>query len=163
MIAAREALDDALKVASEMGYVRLGAVVMCNLGILYEALFDPDSAREHYESALVGARDLRDRRSEGQFLTYLGTLNARQGRFDEAWNCLSAGERLLTEVSDQLSLGVLLCSSAEAKHLAGDSNAATKQLRRATALAEEVGAGAESELGLALARVQALLHQPLLA
>ena len=154
---AREALDRGLTVAREMGYVRLSAIVMCNLGILDEAMQDQQSARRHYEAALAAARQLGDRRSEGQFLSYLGALNARQGRLDDAWDCLSAGEQLLMSVSDRFSLGVLWCNRAEAHHLAGDASAASAQLARARTLADEMGAQAESELGLSLARVDTLL------
>jgi predicted ATPase/class 3 adenylate cyclase/Tfp pilus assembly protein PilF len=154
---ARETLDRALAVARDMGYTRLSAVVMCNLGILDEAMHDQHSARRHYEAALATARELGDRRSEGQFLGYLGALNARQGRFDEAWDCLGAGEQLLTAVSDRFSLGVLWCNRAEAHHLTGDSAAASAQLARARSLAHDMGAQAESELGLSLARVDTLL------
>jgi len=151
LVEAREALKDALAVAREIGYVRLGAVVMCNLGIVLEAMAEPAQARDHFEEALAVARTLGDRRSEGQFLNYLGLLHARQGRFTEAFACLDLGERLLFEVADKLNLGLLLCSRAEAEHLQGSPAAGT--LQRARTLANEVGAEPESELGLALAKI----------
>jgi len=54
-------------------------------------------------------------------------------------------------------LGVLLTSRAEAHYLAGDTATATTSLASATAIAAEVGAGPASEIGLALARVRALI------
>ena len=116
-----------------------------------------DEAREHYEAALVVARELRDRRSEGQFLSYLGLLDARQGNFDAARHSLDAGEALLHAVADRMSLGILLCSRAETEHLAGSADAAKAKLAEAAAITAAVGAGPDSELGLALARVRNLL------
>jgi len=54
-------------------------------------------------------------------------------------------------------LGVLLTSRAEAYHSAGDAAAATASLAAAMAIAAEVGAGPAFEIGLALARVRALI------
>jgi len=57
-------------------------------------------------------------------------------------------------VGDRLSLGVQLCNRAETEHLAGVPDAASVALVEAGAIAAEVGAGPDSELGLALARVR---------
>ena len=65
--------------------------------------------------------------------------------------------RCCTLVSDRMSLGILLCSRAETEHLAGVPNAARAALEVADVIATEVGAGPDSELGLALARVRNLL------
>ena len=106
------------------------------------------------------ARELGDRRSEGQVLGYLGLTHARQARFDRARACLDSGEALLRAMSDRLSLGVLLCCRGEAAHLAGDPDAAKKALAEAESLATAIGAGPDSELGLALSRVRALASLP---
>ena len=131
--------------------------MLCNLGMVYDSLARFDEARDHFEAALVIARELGDRRSEGQFLSYLGLLHARQAKFDEARRCLDAGEALLRAVSDRMSLGILLCGRAETEHLAGDPDAARAALAAADIIAAEVGAGPDSELGLALARVRNVL------
>jgi len=130
--------------------------VLCNQGIVYDSLGRPAEARARYDAALAMARDLGDRRSEGQVLGYLGLLHARQARFDEAHTCLDTGETLLRAMSDRLSLGVLLCGRAEAARLVGDLDAAKHALAEAESLATAIGAGPESELGLALARVRDL-------
>ena len=95
-----------------------------------------------------------------QFLGYLGLLHARQGRHGKARSCLETGEALLRGVSDQFGLGVLLTRRAEAHYLAGDAATATASLAAAAAIAAEVGAGPTSEVGLALARVSALIASP---
>jgi len=88
-------------------------------------------------------------------------LHARQANFVDARHCLDSGEALLRAVSDRTSLGILLCSRAETEHLSGDPCAATTALGAADAIATEVRAGPDSELGLALARVRNLLRPTL--
>jgi predicted ATPase/class 3 adenylate cyclase/Tfp pilus assembly protein PilF len=149
-------LETALVVAREIGHVRTECAVLCNQGIVYDSLGRPAEARARYDAALAMARELGDRRSEGQVLGYLGLLHARQARFDEAHTCLDTGETLLLAMSDRLSLGVLLCCRAEAAHIAGDLDAAKNTLAEAESLATAIGAGPDSELGLALARVRDL-------
>jgi tetratricopeptide (TPR) repeat protein len=114
-------------------------------------------ARDHFEAALVIARESGDRHREGQFLSYLGLLHARQARFDQARQCLDSSEALLRAVSDRTSLGILFCGRAETEHLAGVPNDAKAALAEANVIAAEVGAGPNSELGLARARVRNLL------
>jgi len=103
------------------------------------------------------ARAFGDQISEGQFAGYLGLLHARQGRHDDARRSLESGEALLRSASDAFGLGVLLTSRAEAHHLAGDATAAATALAAASSIAAEVGASPVSEIGLALARVRALI------
>ena len=151
------ACEAALRVARELGHARLECVVLCNLGLVRDALGHPAQAQAHFEDALAAARRINDRRAEGQVLGYLGLAQARQQRFDAARVCLVKGQDILREVADQLSLGVLLCNRAEAEWLAGLPSAALAAHREAAALAAAAGAGAESELGTALSRLQALL------
>jgi tetratricopeptide (TPR) repeat protein len=140
--------------------LRLECVVLCNLGIVFERLGRPAEAQTQFEAAVRLGHALGDPLSEGQFLGYLGLLHARQGRHGEARSCLETGEALLRGVSDQFGLGVLLTSRAEAHYLAGDAATATASLAAAAAIAAEVGAGPTSEVGLALARVSALIASP---
>ena len=154
---ARLHFEAALVVAREMGHARLECIVLGNLGIVFDSLGRTSEAQAQYEAALVVARQIGERRYEGQFLTYLGLLQARGGRPREAKRSLDSGEALLRDVSDRFSLGVLLCGRAEAEQLSGEPEAARIALAEARLLAVETGTGSESELGLALARVEALL------
>jgi predicted ATPase/class 3 adenylate cyclase/Tfp pilus assembly protein PilF len=156
---ALEQLEAALAVARDLGHARLECIVLCNLGMVYDGLARFDEARDHFEAALVIARESGDRHREGQFLSYLGLLHARQARFDEARHCLDSSEALLRAVSDPTSLGILLCSRAETEHLAVCPDAAKDALAAADVIAAEVGAGPDSELSLALARVRGLVGQ----
>lgn len=155
---ARSEFQTALTMAREIGHVRLECTVLCNLGLVLEAQGELGDARAHYDKAVTVAHDVGDRRLEGQFRGYLGLLDARMGRFSESRPCLAAGEALLLETSDHLSLGLLLCGRAEAEHLAGDPEAAQRVWQRAQALAGQTEVGADSELGRALAHLRTLFE-----
>ncbi len=154
---AQSDLTRALTAARNLGQARLECLVLCNLGILLEKRAQPEAARGYYESALTTARATGDRDSEGQILGYLGVLHARAARPRDALQCLDAGEALLRAASDMVSLGVLLCGRAEARHRADDTAAARTALAEATAIAHHIGAGPDSELGQALEPVRKLL------
>ena len=154
---ARLNLEVALQVARQMGHTRLECIALCNLGIALGELDQPGPAREAYEAALEVARRIGERRCEGQFLTYLGLLDARQGMQAQAQLAFDHGETLLRQVADRISLGVLLCARVEASVLAGQAAQARSTLDEARSIANEAQVGPESELGLALARVEALL------
>ena len=161
---ALDPLEAALAMARDMGNAHLECVVLCNLGMAHDSLARFDEARLHFEAALAIARELKLQREEGEFLSYLGLLHAHQARFDEARQCLEASEALLHAVSDRVSLGIMLCNRAETEHLADVPHAARSALEAADVIANEVGAGPDSELRLAIARVRNLLgHQQAIA
>jgi predicted ATPase/class 3 adenylate cyclase/tetratricopeptide (TPR) repeat protein len=158
---ALRALEPALLVARELGHVRLEHTALCNLGLVHLARADVPRALPLFDAALAVSRETGDARAEGQALGYLGQAHARRGDFAAARVCLGAGRQRLQEVADALSLGVLLCNCAECEALAGDLAAARVAHVEAAALARSTGAGADSELGLALARLQPLLDPAL--
>jgi predicted ATPase/DNA-binding winged helix-turn-helix (wHTH) protein len=154
---ARVASEAALAVARELGYARLECVVLCNLGLVHEATSSLVLAQEAYEAALGVAQRIGDSRTEGQVLGYLGLTHARRRAPAAARQCLDRGQALLLQLGDRLSLGVLLCSRAESEWLAGQTTVARAARDDAAAIAVQAGAGADSELGIALARVDAML------
>ena len=156
-VEALDQLESALGLAREIGKPLLESVVLCNLGMVHDSLSHFDEAEVHFKASLSQARELGHRRYEGQILGSLGLLYAHRSEFEDARRCLDAGETLLTAVSDQMGLGTLLCSRAETEHLAKTPDAAGRAFSRADAIAADVSARADSELGLALARVRVLL------
>jgi tetratricopeptide (TPR) repeat protein len=143
-----------LIVAREIGNVEAEGIVLCNLGMVHDALAKLDEAERNYESALAIAREFELRRLEGQILGYAGVLSARRGKLDEARVRLDAGETLLRAVNDRVSLGILLCNRCEAEQLGGSTSAAAAALSAVEEIAAEVSAGADSELGFALTRLR---------
>ena len=156
---ALDQLEVALAVTRDLGNAPIQCAVLSILGMVYDSW--PGSARPGTPcgAALLIARNLGDRRSEGSSLGYLGLLHAHQANFDEARRCLDAGYVLLHAVSDQLNLGILLCNRAEAEHVAGVPNAERTALAEADAIAAEFGAGPGSELGRAITWVRNLTVQ----
>ena len=155
---AQTQLEVALAMARELGHVRLVCIAECNLGLVAESLGEPAAARSHYEVAIATAHELGDGRSEGQFLGYLGTLHARQGRFVEAQRCLSGGEALLRTTLDRVSLGILFCGRAEAEYRAGNLPASEALLGEASSIAAALAIDdSDSEFAIALRRTRQLL------
>ena len=157
MQAAEQQFEAALRIARELGYRRLECIVLCNLGIAQDAQGQASRAQSSFEESLAIARELADHTSQGQSLGYLGLSHARQGRFDQGRECLAAGELLLKDASDPISLALLQCCRAEAEFLAGSLEAARRAAAAARALARSIGAGPESELGVALAQIGRLI------
>ena len=100
------------------------------------------------------ARRRGDRRSEGQFLGYLGLLVAKRGEAAQARACLADGIEILRKVKDRLSLGIVLCRYAEAATHWGDVAGAGTCLQEAEAIAGELHVSPESELAASLQRAR---------
>jgi predicted ATPase/class 3 adenylate cyclase len=152
--AARTCLQQSLDIVRTTGDAHVEGVVLCNLGIVCESLAQVDAARQFYEQALAVARELGDHYMEGQFLGCLGLLHARQSRHDEARRSLDAAQAMLEAATDRIGLAVVMCGRAEAAVLAGAHEEADTAFDAANRLAAAVGAGHESELGLALQRLR---------
>jgi len=155
---ARVASEAALLVGRQLGFARLECIVLCNLGLVHDATSNLAQAQQAYEAALLVAQRIGDGRTEGQVLGYLGRTHARRNAAAAARQCLDRGQELLLQADDRLSLGILLCSRAECEWLAGDPAAAAVARSEAAAIAAQCGAAADSELGVALARVDAILN-----
>jgi predicted ATPase/class 3 adenylate cyclase/Tfp pilus assembly protein PilF len=155
---ARQEFEKALAMALEMGHVRLQCTVQCNLGMVLEAQPDFSLAEVHYANAVRLGHELGDGRLAGQSLGYLGLLRARLGQFGSAREDFAAGERLLREASDEVSLALLLCGRCEAELLAGELAAARNWWQQTLAASGPTPPSATSELGRALRRVQTLLE-----
>ena len=149
--------EQALLLARQLGHVRLESMVLCNLGLALEESGRVGEALPRFTAALQTARELGDRNSEGQFLGYLGRAHAHQREFPAARECYASGLALLRKGSDPLSLGVLLCGSAECEWGSGDILAARAALEEAQGIAVAAGAGPQSELGLALVGARRLM------
>ncbi len=157
-VASAEArFEAALRIAREMGYRRLECIALCNLGIAQDGQGQASQAQANFEQSLAIARELEDHTSQGQVLGYLGLSHARRARFDRGRECLDAGESLLMQAGDPVSLALLHCCRAEAEALAGSREAARRAAAAALELAHSTGAGPHSELGVALARIDRLI------
>jgi predicted ATPase/class 3 adenylate cyclase/Tfp pilus assembly protein PilF len=154
--AARE-FDAALLIARETGHMRLIYTVICNIGLCLMAQGQDAEAALRVREAIDAAVLSGDLRSEGQFSGYLAVALARLGRMAEARAALLKGERILHDISDALSLALLLCNRAEVESLDSKPDQARAALDRAARLARELNAGPDSELGRRLAKVDVIV------
>ena len=144
----------ALDITRQIGLPHLECFLLINLGIACQRLQRPEEARHHFEVTLALARELGERRWEGQVLGYLGVMHAQSNDAARALDCLQRGEDLLRAISDRSSLALLLCNRAEAECIAKRPEAAMSAIAAAESLAAEAGLGAPSEPGRELARLR---------
>jgi tetratricopeptide (TPR) repeat protein len=144
-------LRSAVEQARSIGHRRLEGTSLCNLGIAAEAALDTQSALQYFEQGIAVAQTIGDRRLEGQTCGYLGSLLSRDDRHDEARTQLQHAEELLSQPSDPLSLGLVLCQRTMAEEKAGNDTCAREYLERAEAVVTPLGAPLESEVGQAIA------------
>lgn len=154
--------EAALTLARRSGHVRLAYTVQCNLGLLRLDQQDPAAALTQLEAAVAGAQAANDQRAVGQFSGTLARALAHQGRHPEALATLARGESLLEAAGDRLSLGMLCCDRAEVALLAPQPSQpalaalAADSLATARRLAQALGCGPTSPLGLRLEAVDGL-------
>jgi predicted ATPase/class 3 adenylate cyclase len=148
--------EQAHGVACDLGHTALLGAVLCNLGLIYGSAGRHAEALSRLKAALQLTRDMGQGRATGQVLGHLGLAQARLGESDAAAASFAEGDALLRQCDDQISLGLLLCGQAEAARLANDMPAAVAAWQQAQALAVNTSSGPESELGLALSRLDAL-------
>ena len=141
----------ALRIYRETGNRRGEGVALGQIGELHQMLGEHDDARARFDEALCIHREVGNRRFEGGVLTSLGDLLLCEGRLGPSLEALDAGERLLRDVGDPLSVAKLLCVKGRARIAGGDAGAARALLVEAEAIGARVGANAASELGRLIA------------
>jgi predicted ATPase len=150
--AARTLYVQALAIHREVGNRRFEGVVLSNLATAYAEHGDLDAARSAYRDALVIHRDVGDRRFVGITLTEQATLERRAGDLDDAELLLGEAERVVNEIGEKLHRALALCARAHLELANGRS--ATPEIEAARALADDLGARAESHLGRTVAAAE---------
>jgi hypothetical protein len=87
-------------------------------------------------------------------LAGLGKQHLKQDRVEKAREVLANAESILREASATIDLAKLLLTRAELECRMGDTAAAAATLGEAEAIAEKVGANAQSELGRKIAKLR---------
>ncbi len=154
---ARTRFEPALAIQRELGDRRVEGIIVGNLARLHELSGEPEEARAHYESALAIHREAGDRHYEGAALTSLARLLLARGSYPEARDALAAAEPILRGIGARNELGRMLCMRAELEHAQGNADAAHTTFKEAAALAAELAAKPDTELGRALARARGVL------
>lgn len=154
---ARGLFETAIGLAREVGDRQIEGEFLGDLAQLLRTQGTIDEALDRCDQALEIHRAGGNRRSEGALLGLRAGLLAQRGQFVEAREALRTGEALLREARDQVGHASLLCAWVRTELAAGERPAAHAALAAAQALADEAGAGADSELGRELAALRSAL------
>lgn len=133
-------LDLAVLVSSMPGLPSsLEARVLLIKGRALRALGRMAEAAESFAMALTAARQLGDRRSEGEALSKLGSLKTNAGRLDEARSHFVAGLALARQLGDRTLECELLNGSGTLHDAMGRIDSALADYEVALDLARQVG------------------------
>ena len=156
---ARDCYEGALPALRELGQHRAVGIVLGNCAALFMDLGDTAGAEERVVEALRILEEIGDRHSRGAFLGILALIRADGGRAEEAWQHLEEGERLLRETGDENEVAKLLCYRGEVALLTGNRDVAQESLKEAQRVAADLEIRPISELGRAIAKLTAGLHE----
>lgn len=124
-----------------------------SLGYVYVQQAEDEKAEQEFEQAYALIAVLNARREEVIYLTYLGELKYRQGKFDESQRALDYGLALAEATASGSSLaGRVMRHIAELYIRRGEFRLARKFASRSTVIMSEIGD--KVELG-ALTKIQA--------
>ena len=141
------AYEAALAIAQEVQDRQIEVVMLDNMGELRMEQGRFAEARLLYDAALGPLRDHTDRMLESIVLVDYAMLHLLEGQLVEAAETVARAEHLLLASGDRVNLGKVLCVRARIEESRGDHVRACATLAEAEALAAELGAGAESDLG----------------
>ena len=148
-------IQQALRIAREVGNKIVEGINLGNLGDIFLILNRLEESKTH----LLQAIDICDESTPfagGSFRGSLALLYARQGNIEEAKRVLAVGEPLVAVYA--LEYGKFLCNKAKVYHLGKRRKEAEKALEHAKAIATEINATEDSELGEAIAETKVFLN-----
>ncbi len=148
---------ESLRIHREIGNRRGEGVVLGQIGEVHQHANEFEPAREHFEMALQIHREIGNQRFEAGTQANIAMLLAGHGEFDAALISLDASEQLLRRVNDMLTVAKLTCMKGEVYCRKGDLESARAALTQAQALARELAAQPDSEIGRGIQRLRRLL------
>jgi predicted ATPase len=131
--AAKEALDEALRIDEENGDPRRRARRLKDLGIVAGESDDHDTAREYFRMAIGAFRTVGDRRGEAQSLNNLALSTEAAGDVRGSLTMYAEALSVLRECGDMLSVARLLNNVGSALTRIGDDDLARATMLRALA------------------------------
>ena len=105
---------EASEIAGQLGHRRRQAVVLNNLGSLFETSGANDEARRHYTESLSLRLELGDRRGVASALSNLGGLAHAEGRHEEAAERLGEALGIYEELQDRANVAYVKSAYARA-------------------------------------------------
>jgi tetratricopeptide (TPR) repeat protein len=113
--------------------------ILGNLGLAYSALGQMEKAIEHYEQALVIAREIGDRRGEGADLGNLGNAYRALGQVDKASEYYEQALVIFCDIGDRRGEGNGLGNLGLAYYQLGQVEKAIEYYEQALVIAREIG------------------------
>jgi eukaryotic-like serine/threonine-protein kinase len=158
-------LDDALRlyeralaVQRDAGERRSEGVTLSHIAAVRADQGFRDEARALFDEAAAALAPLGVPQHLALVLLYRATAERRYGAYGEAELLLDEAASLLDEVGDTLSVALCAC---ERGHLAlARGEPYERLLKRAGCIAASIDARPESDLGVALARLERAAHEP---
>ncbi len=139
---ARAAIDyfeRALKIAEQVGDLKLQGVVLGNLGIPYAYLGDVRKAIDYFERALKIYEQIGHLRRQGAHLSNLGLAYAELGDARVAIGYFERALKIAEQIGDPYGQGVVLGNLGDAYARLGDARAAIDYFERALKIAKQIG------------------------
>lgn len=156
---ARGHYEAALAIHRQLGSRRDEGFILSNLSLLLAMEGRRGEAATAVEAALAIHREVGNRRAEATDLGRKAQNLLELGQLEAARVALNEGEVLLREINAPFWLADLLCTRCDLELLSGDRELAIAAIEEAEALAARVGAGPDSELGMAVAQHRARLER----
>jgi serine/threonine protein kinase/predicted ATPase len=152
---AQELYQETIEISEEIGFVAVATMAVGNLGDMLLSQGRLEESGERLSQAIEAMDDM-GLISSGCFRGSLAWVRAQQEDFAGARELLITGEGQLRGVWT-FELGRLLCRRAQVEKFAGQPEVALAALDEARQIAEQVGAGPDSDLGQLIAEAHQLL------
>ncbi|MCP4131774.1 MAG: tetratricopeptide repeat protein [bacterium] len=115
------------------------AEVLNNIGQVFTARGDYDSALENLEQSVSINRQLGDLNNEGVTLNNMGQVYTARGNYDLAIDCMEQSLAIRREIGDKSGEGVTLNNISRLHTTMGDHEKARESLEQSLALRKEIG------------------------
>ena len=136
---AKEYLQKALVIRTEIGDKKGEAADYGNLGTVYMSLGQCDKAKEYLQKALVVRTEIGDRKGEASCYGNLGTVFELLRQHDKAKEYLQKALNITTEIGDKQGEAADLANLGVTYRSAGDFEASEVCLEKALSISREIG------------------------
>jgi tetratricopeptide (TPR) repeat protein len=148
---------EAVRISRDVNDIQNQGITSGNLGEAYFATGKVELAEESFRTAIRLCGEATPG-ATGQFRGSLARLIARQGKYDEARNLLDKAEPQVEPFP--ITYASFLCMKGEVQYLLGEPDDAANSLAQAQAIADDLKAEPETELGRAIAELSNILEFP---
>ncbi len=115
------------------------AATLANLGGIYDARGDYDTALSYQEESLSILREIGDKKGEGATLNNLATTAHARGDYDSALRYLKESLAISREIGDKRCEGATLANLSQIYKARGDNESALRYVEESLAIQREIG------------------------